>query len=50
MLRNNVDAHISSLGYLWFLRLVFGQFFIFSLRYINVTLGLLAPQSTRGMA
>ena len=38
------DAHISSLGYLWFLRLVLANSLFFSLRYINVTLGLLPPR------
>ena len=37
------EAHISSLGYLWFYRLVLANF-LFSLRDINLTLGLLPPR------
>ena len=47
MLRNNVDARRCSyfeLGLPVVFEVGFGQFFIFSLRYINVTLGLLPPR------
>ena len=47
MLRNNVDARRCSyfdLGLPVVSEVGFGQFFIFSLRYINVTLGLLPPR------
>ena len=47
MLRNNADARRCSyfeLGLPVVFEVGFGQFFIFSLRYINVTLGLLPPR------
>ena len=47
MLRNNADPRRCSyfeLGLPVVFEVGFGQFFIFSLRYINVTLGLLPPR------
>ena len=46
MLRNNVDARRFELGLPVVFEVGFGQFFIFSLRHINVTLGLLPPEDT----